>query len=248
MENESKSEWKITSIGAVCANRWSICMNSGFDYIGSPVDNVDNQTKHQFENIIRLMKSSFSIISRDRLDVLEYNVLHNHKRIDLGVYKTFYGYNYIGDELYKPFILTHFFDSNEKDRESFESGWSRWEHKAASFMDYIQDQGKKIIMVNLRVFEELEDERRQILKTALEFEDFLKSEYGRSAENTVIVNYIITMADGISFDHDDPMFCQIVVPEDPNEINLKFWERSSNFDKYVNILKDVVLKPRGITN
>ena len=247
MEDESKSEWKITSIGAMCASKWSICLKTGFDYLASPLDNVENKTLYQFENIIKLMKCWFSIVSRDKIDCLkERNVCG--QRIDLGVKKAFYGYDYIGDELHKPFILTHFFDDSKGGKESFENGWSRFEHKVNKFMDFIRDRENKIIMFNLRVFDDLKEERKQIMESSVEFMKFLKNEYERSHENTLVVNYIITMANAISIDYDDPMLCQIVIPESPDELNVPYYERNYKKVKHIDLLRKFVLNPRGIVN
>ena len=53
---ENQSEWKITSIGSICASRYRICEKSGLEYIVSPFDNAENMTVHEFENIMKLMK------------------------------------------------------------------------------------------------------------------------------------------------------------------------------------------------
>lgn len=245
MENDKSSNtWEITSIGALCANKWRVCLKTGFEYVPCLFENIKNTSVHQFENMVKLIEGGFEMISVDHLSDWQEKRTVAY-RIDVEKMSEYRGYVYVGNELAKPFSMPHFFDTKELDFLSFDEGWARWDHKVHSFNELLSDLSRKLILVNLRVTEDLPDERKTLAEGARIFTSMLRNKYGRSENDTLVVNEIVCLVNKTEIEVDEPMLLQFTLPDRDDEINVKYFKRDWNDRRYADSLVEMLGK-RGI--
>ena len=234
--------WNITSIGSICYSKWQVCYKIApiERYVGFPLDNVANYSIYQFENLRWLLNEDFSQIKLDDLEI--YNRISG-RRMDTGEFKEYHGYKYVGPELKKDILLSHFFDAaagNCNDYISFEDGWSRWNHKVSSFMGKLSDPSCKLMMVSIRMQEDSRLDRDYLAVSGKRLCDFMSERFGRSPENTRMFSIIVTA--GVNedvIDESSGMFMQIAMPDEPEEKDMLFWQRKV-MDRYAKSLKKVI--------
>ena len=211
--------FEITSIGSRCFNRHFLCRKSTLRYIGSPLDNMDNSGPRCLANVLSLIKNGFSQIHEK---ALEKKCRRNAVNIETGKPMDYFGYIYMGGELDGPVILPHFFDVPEGNMFlNDEDGWARWRHKVDLFMSAIADKSRRIVFSNARACHDGPDARAAMSADAESLARHLADEYGRTPENTLVLNFVICECGHIENDLDIPMARQVAVPMRQEDMNAK---------------------------
>lgn len=211
----------IASIGSMCQTKWKVClMLKSHEYVHSPFDNVVNMTLYQFENILDLMQSNYTQLTTD---TLKYHERIGSRIVDEqnALYK---GYDYTGNELSKPFNLTHFFDTPNKDEFlENEQAWDRFNHKIDVFDHAIRDNDSVLTLVSIRRIDDDDNpfHRNYLIRSANRLMHYIQS---LRTENFIIINLIEANVDTEIIEEQSEHLVSIVVPSKELKGTM-YWQR-----------------------
>ena len=212
----------VMSIGSICQCKWWLCVPlKTHNYIPFPLDNVQNVSLYQLENVKALLHQNFRQI---KPDVLMYREVKGARLVD-GKNVVYRGYDYVGDELTKPFILGHFLDTNAGDTWlTEEEAWKRWQHKVNRTFTALRDKDTPLTIVNLRREDDNYFKRDYLARSGMRLAQFIK---GVRKENFRIIQLIEAAAPDVKKEAEDDFFVQYVVPAEDN-LKKPFWQRTDN--------------------
>lgn len=212
----------VISIGSICQAKWWLAMRlENHKYVPFPLDNVQNCSLYQLENVRELLRQNFRQI---RPDVLLYREVKGSRLAD-GKNVIYRGYSYVGDELTSPLILGHFLDTNGGDTWlTEEEAWKRWNHKVDRTFVALRDKDTPLTLVNLRREDDNFFKRDYLCRSASRLVQFIK---GLRKDNFKVVQLIEAIVPEVKKEAENDNFVQYVIPAGDNA-KKEFWQRGEN--------------------
>lgn len=174
------SDTLIVPIGPDCFCRYIGLSEGNYHLLSNPLDNCRNRSLFQYRNILTLIKTGFSILTKKNAVPIE--TPGNGKDV-------YHGYKFVKTDLVDLY-LPHFLDATDNE----EDAWDRFHHKVKNLMDALADPDQDLLFVSIRnnnygLFET--EHQLQVLENdAKNLVDHIYVTYGRSPANFRMLHFV----------------------------------------------------------
>ena len=174
------SDTLVVPIGPDCFCRYIGLSEGSYHLLSNPFDNCRNRSLFQYRNILTLIKTGFSILTKKNAVPIE--MPGNGQDV-------FHGYKFVQTDLVD-FDLPHFLDATTGE----EDAWDRFHHKVKNLMDALADLDQDLLFVSIRnnnygLFE-TEHQLKVLEDDAKNLVDHIYVAYGRNPANFRMLHFV----------------------------------------------------------